>query len=182
MCTQCGHPFNPHRLLGYGDPPTAGWMECPVEGCPCRMTWSTATEGTQSTAKDGCVPLDKDDLGRANAAVNAGYPAVEPIMTPLMEWLQDCNWPVARILLPFFQSIGAPLAPHIWHVLRSDDDIWKYWVIGQLLPSLPRDAALPFRPELLRLSLHPTTSERREQLNEVASGVLDHFAWTGIED
>ena len=40
LCEQCGHLFNPHRLLGYGDPPTEGWMECPVEGCKCRMTWS----------------------------------------------------------------------------------------------------------------------------------------------
>ena len=40
LCAQCGHPFNPHRLSGYGDPPTEGWMECPVEGCGCRMTWS----------------------------------------------------------------------------------------------------------------------------------------------
>ena len=40
ICEQCGHLFNPHRLLGYGDPPTEGWMECPVEGCECRMTWS----------------------------------------------------------------------------------------------------------------------------------------------
>lgn len=40
LCTQCGHLWNPHRLLGYGSPPTEGWMECPVEGCTCRMTWS----------------------------------------------------------------------------------------------------------------------------------------------
>jgi hypothetical protein len=40
LCWQCGHLFNPHRLLGYGDLPTEGWMECPVEGCECRMTWS----------------------------------------------------------------------------------------------------------------------------------------------
>jgi hypothetical protein len=40
LCVQCGHFWNPHRLLGYGNPPTEGWMECPVEGCTCRMTWS----------------------------------------------------------------------------------------------------------------------------------------------
>jgi len=39
-CHQCGHPFDPHRLLGYGSPPIEGWMECPEEGCGCRMTWS----------------------------------------------------------------------------------------------------------------------------------------------
>jgi hypothetical protein len=44
LCLQCGHPFNPHRLLGYGDPPTEGWMECPVEGCNCHMTWDMAPD------------------------------------------------------------------------------------------------------------------------------------------
>ena len=44
LCAQCGHPFNPHRLLGYGSPPTEGWMECPVEGCTCHMTWSLQPE------------------------------------------------------------------------------------------------------------------------------------------
>src|SRR5262245_25730164 len=40
LCQQCGHPWDDHLLKGYGDPPTDGWMECPVEGCQCRMTWS----------------------------------------------------------------------------------------------------------------------------------------------
>jgi hypothetical protein len=44
MCTQCGHPFNSHRLLGYGSPPTEGWMECPIQGCDCKMTWSLEPE------------------------------------------------------------------------------------------------------------------------------------------
>jgi hypothetical protein len=42
MCPACGHPENPHRLCGYGEPPTEGWMECPVEGCACSRTWSFA--------------------------------------------------------------------------------------------------------------------------------------------
>lgn len=43
-CKQCGHPFSPHRVLGYGQPPVEGWMECPVEGCTCNITWSMAPE------------------------------------------------------------------------------------------------------------------------------------------
>ncbi len=39
-CHKCGHDFNAHMLKGYGSPPTEGWMECPVEGCKCDMTWS----------------------------------------------------------------------------------------------------------------------------------------------
>ncbi len=44
LCKICGHLFNAHRLLGYGSPPTEGWMECPVEGCDCRRTWSLEPE------------------------------------------------------------------------------------------------------------------------------------------
>lgn len=40
LCKQCGHPWDPHRLCGYGLPPTEGWIECPVEGCKCHGTWS----------------------------------------------------------------------------------------------------------------------------------------------
>ena len=29
-----------HKLLGNLPSPTEGWMECPVPGCKCRMTWS----------------------------------------------------------------------------------------------------------------------------------------------
>lgn len=71
------------------------------------------------------VPTHKKDLERAEAAVKAGYPAVEPILGRLIEWLQDCNWPVAHVLAPFLESVGAPLVPHIWRVLRTNDDIWN---------------------------------------------------------
>jgi len=123
------------------------------------------------------VPADKADLGRARAAVEAGYPAVAPVLGQLVEWLQDYNWPVARVLVPFLQSIGAPLVPHIWRVLRSDDDVWKYWVISLLIPSLSENAAATFRQELARLSRQPRPTERDEMLDEKATAVLELFGW-----
>ena len=123
------------------------------------------------------IPVDKHDLGRAQAAVDAGYPAVEPILGPLMEWLQDGNWPVARVLTPFLQSIGAPLAPHIWRVLRSNDRVWQYWVIGLLIPALPIETAVAFRKELERIRYTPLPDERGERLDERASEVMTHFDW-----
>jgi hypothetical protein len=44
LCSQCHHSWDAHRLCGYGEPPTEGWMECPVEGCECRKTWSLSPE------------------------------------------------------------------------------------------------------------------------------------------
>jgi hypothetical protein len=40
LCDQCDHDWAAHRLCGYGSPPTEGWIECPVEGCTCKGTWS----------------------------------------------------------------------------------------------------------------------------------------------
>ncbi|MGJ5012386.1 DUF5071 domain-containing protein [Bradyrhizobium oligotrophicum] len=124
------------------------------------------------------VPRGKQDLDRARAAVRAGYPAVAPVLGELTAWLKDHNWPVAHILAPFLASLGAPMAPHILHVLTSDDDVWKYWIIQLIIPSLPEDVALQFRPELDRLCSTPSDNERREELDRQARDVLAHFGWS----
>lgn len=123
------------------------------------------------------IPRGKADLDRARAAVQAGYPATAPILTELTAWLQDYNWPVAHVLAPFLASIGAPMAPHVRHVLQSNDDSWKYWMLQLILPSLPEDVAAEFRPELMRLCVSPSARERNEELDQQARGVLLHFGW-----
>lgn len=126
------------------------------------------------------VPTHKADLERAQAAVKAGYPAVEPILGELVEWLQDYNWPVAHVLAPFLESLGTPLVPHISRVLQTDDYIWKYWVITLLLPSLPEAAAAGFRPELERLYYTPQPNEKNEGLDQQARKILEHFGWLHV--
>lgn len=133
-------------------------------------------------AVSALVPQHKADLERARAAVAAGYPAVEPVLGALLEWLQDANWPVAHELIPFLRAIGEPLVPHIQHVLQSDDLIWKYWVIGLVVPALPAHVAAVFRPELERLSARPEPAERLEELDQAARSVLAHFGWVADSD
>jgi hypothetical protein len=123
------------------------------------------------------VPIAKADLTRAFAAVEAGYPAVAPVLAELTKWLQDLNWPVAHVLAPLLASIGAPMVPHIWHVLRSDDDVWKWGILEIILPALPEDVAVEFRAELERLCYAPRLNEAREELDEQARNVLAQFNW-----
>jgi ribosomal protein L32 len=52
-CEQCGHDWNAHRLCGYGDPPTEGWIECPVEGCACKSSWSLPPEVAEQVEAQG---------------------------------------------------------------------------------------------------------------------------------
>ena len=122
------------------------------------------------------VPNDKLDLDTAQAAVDAGYPSVAPIVPELLEWLQDCNWPVAHVLAPFLASIGEPLVPHVARVMSSDDYVWKYWMIGAIMRYSPV-VAQSFRGELDRLVNSPTEVESRNELHQLAHEVLELYGW-----
>jgi hypothetical protein len=117
-------------------------------------------------------PRNKGDMANAYAIVALGYPAVAPVLPDLLEWLQDCNWPVSHPIGDFLASIPEQMSPLIWNVLRGDDHIWKYWCIVRLITVMPPGIAEQFRTELSRLAEKPTPSERAEELNEVAGDAL----------
>ena len=125
---------------------------------------------------DGFVPRDKNDHESANRAIAAGYPAVEPVLWHLLEWIQDMNWPVAQTLAPFLASIGKPLVPHINKVFETDDETWKCWIMKEIFLASP-DVAQEFRDQLTRTAYHPTESEITEDLPEEALAVVMHFGW-----
>ena len=126
------------------------------------------------------IPREKHDIERAEAAIKAGYPAIEPILPGLLEWMQDINWHVARVLAPFLASIGAPLLPYIERIFSTDDHIWKRWIMLYII-SESEKLAIAFRTELERLAYYPTKIEVEEELNENAQSVLEEFGWLKTE-
>jgi hypothetical protein len=117
------------------------------------------------------IPKSKLDLDTANHAVAVGYPGVEPILGDLVEWLQDYNWPVARVLAPFLAGIGKPLVPHIDHVFSTTDGTWKYWMIVCLI-SNSDDLFEHYKQKLIQYREQPTDDGRHDELDEVARDVL----------
>lgn len=122
------------------------------------------------------IPLDKHDIERAEAVIDLGYPTIDPILPELLEWLQDMNHPVAGVLAPFLASIGRPLIPHIRHIMKTDDGIWKYWIIKQIIRD-SYEIAKEFRTDFERLAYSPTEIEVEEGLNEEALAILHKYKW-----
>ncbi len=117
------------------------------------------------------LPKTKLDTEKASALVAIGFPAVEPVIPDILEWLQDPNWPVARVLQPFLAAIGRPLAPHVRSVLGGADDCWKYSLLTTVvLPS--KNLARALRPDLERLVSQPSTGEAREGVDQAAREAL----------
>ena len=120
----------------------------------------------------GIVPTNKVDIAAAQRAVALGWPGVQPVISELLEWIQDYNWPVAHTLAPFLASVGRPLAPYLRPILEGDDDVWKYWVIDAVLANAPDELVEEFTPLLVRIADHPTPRERAEELDQVAAAAL----------
>jgi len=117
------------------------------------------------------LPVDKHDLPKAEAIVALGYPAVDALLPELIAWVQDINWPVAKVLIPFLASIGEPLAPHLRMIFESEDHVWKYWVLDKLVAPSP-NVALAVEPYLLRMALDPSPGETEEGIDEIARRIL----------
>jgi hypothetical protein len=120
----------------------------------------------------GVVPTSKFDIAAAERAVALGWPGVKPVISELLEWIQDLNWPVAHTLAPFLASIGRPLAPYLRPIFEGDDEVWKYWVIDAVLANSPDELVEEFTPLRIRIADHPTPGERAEQLDQVAAAAL----------
>lgn len=125
-----------------------------------------------STNIKDLIPQSKYDVVRTQAAIEAGYPTVAPILPDLLDWLQDMNWPVAKPLAPFLASVGEPLIPHIRYILEANDDIWKYWVLSSVVAESPV-IANAFPPELERFVSLPTKNECAEDLHEISQEILE---------
>lgn len=121
------------------------------------------------------LPQDKMDVERAKKVVDYGYPGVAPILPVLIYWMQDLNWPVAQELAPFLAQIGAPLKQPVLNVLKSQDTIWKYWVISQLVNTDDLQLARVISPDLQHLQLKTAGSADEDDLsvNAVTTDVLN---------
>jgi len=117
------------------------------------------------------LPRHKSDSENARAIVAQGYPAVEPVLAELLEWLQDPNWPISGRIASFLATIGEPLIPHVRYVLQSNDDGWKYQVLTKIVATSPVIARSVY-DELKRMATAPTSSEKSEDVDIVAQEIL----------
>ena len=121
------------------------------------------------------LPRDKHDTQNAQTLIALPWDEVAPAMPQILEWMQDVNWPVAGVLLPYLAGIGARLAPYVKTVLASDDEQWKYWVLQGIVRHCPALAAA-LHGELTRFALAPTAGELEEGVAEVAREILRNSA------
>lgn len=100
-------------------------------------------------------PISKDYWdGAAETVLRLGYPRVKSILSGLLEWIQDRNWPGAGQIGVFLLEIGDPMIPYVKDVLNqhSDDQEWVYWIFEVLINHWNTVQVLQIQAELIKIS------------------------------
>ena len=118
------------------------------------------------------LPRDKHDTQHAQALIALPWDDIAPAMPQILEWVQDVNWPVAAVLLPYLAGVGARLAPYVKTVLAGNDEQWKYFILQGSVRHSP-GLATALNGELTRFALMPTPGELEAGVAEVAREILE---------
>jgi len=119
-----------------------------------------------------CIPKDKHDTAAIERAGSIGFPMINPILSDLLEWVQDSNWQVADGTASLLSRAGPEILPHIRKVLNSEDEIWKFWTIELVVRNLKPEYLTALQDELVRLANDPTYEEKLEEVDVAARALL----------
>jgi hypothetical protein len=119
------------------------------------------------------LPKDKNDIDNAKLLINLGYPIIKPVLHKILEWMQDMNWPVADVFKPFLISIGKPLIPYLVKILNSDDYIWKYWILNDIVKNLKSEDLMNIQNIIKRIAETQNESEVKESVHTVAQEIIE---------
>lgn len=118
------------------------------------------------------IPKNKHDLPAIALAKRVGFPSLTPILPDLLEWTRDFNWPVAKGVFELLSEAGQEIAPCLSSIFKSDDSVWKYWLLSELCPKLTVKIIDDLRPDIIRLASYPTKSDQEEGVNIAAAALM----------
>jgi hypothetical protein len=98
------------------------------------------------------LPKDKDDAESAKALVSMGYPAVEPVMPQMLDWLKTNGSPVEIVMRDFFGGLGMSAVPVVQKALASRHDGLKYCVMKHVVSKWPAEAIAQLKVQLQSLA------------------------------
>ncbi|RQO36700.1 DUF5071 domain-containing protein [Chryseobacterium sp. KBW03] len=121
------------------------------------------------------IPKNKGDLSTAEKLKNYSYEDLKEIIPNLLEWLQDLNWPVAKPVSEYLESIHDKMTTELLAIIKSnEDEVWKYWIITIFGPITESPV---IKNEIIRIAISPTKNERIEEVDEVAKEIVTRRNW-----
>ena len=120
------------------------------------------------------LPKDKFDVSAVEQLRNVDTQQVIPLLPSMLEWIQDMNWPVAKPMVEVLLSYPNEITPLVENVLCSEDDMWIYWCLVELVPKLPFYSKLVLTGAVEQIASRPI-NPLNEDVVYAAQGALKSF-------
>lgn len=123
------------------------------------------------------IPKDKFDVEAVKRLALAQCGQIAGIESPLLEWIADMNWPVAKELIKMLPKFHKELLPFIAVILDSqEEDIYlKISTVEHLLPQFPNESLKELDSQITRLVNIDPKDEDELELREAAITLLSHI-------
>lgn len=75
------------------------------------------------------IPVHKGDDRGIEHLKKRSFEEIQPIVPELLKWLQDVNWTIASDIAEILHPFVNRMVPEIIDIMKTDDGIWKYWIL-----------------------------------------------------
>lgn len=114
------------------------------------------------------LPKTKHDNSNFSKIKSLSDDDLSKIAKDLLEWLQDANYPIFGEVLEIIVLRQNLFVDEISKVLKSDDLMWKYWILTYLFPKLDKQSIQVFQDDLNFMISQKPQNEEDEELLELA--------------
>jgi len=123
------------------------------------------------------IPKDKFDLTTISSLKEISEEKVQPILSELLFWVADMNWPVAREMVDVLVRFPNSIVPLIKNILKSSekDEEWKWFIITGLIPRLSECFQKLLLEDVFRIIENPSDSELSGDVWRIAKNYMDEI-------
>lgn len=123
------------------------------------------------------IPKDKFDVAAVERLALACPEQIIGIERPLLEWIADINWPVAKELIKILPKYYKEIVPAIVVLLSNqEEDIYlKISIVEHLLPRLPNDSFIELSSVIEYMANINPKNEDELELKRVSIGQMAHI-------
>ena len=116
------------------------------------------------------VPKDKYDTEPIPELMKISEDEIRPILPNLLLLMADMNWPIARDIISVLAKFPDSVVPLIKEKLQPTeaDEDWKYFIITDLIPKLPKEAQKTLIEDIERIITKPTDGEIYSEVWDMA--------------
>jgi len=125
------------------------------------------------------LPKDKFDNRHIDKLDKLSDEEIAPLIPPLLEWLQDYNFPIAKDVLQILKRREDIVVPHILTVFEGEDTMWKYWMMELLIPSFSPAHQAEMKGALQKLMSPNSSDEDAQCLAETAAECYNKYFGEG---